>query len=1123
MSQQQMPVALDPLDFPLHGSRLIEASAGTGKTFTIALLYVRLVLDHGGENAFGRPLSPPEILVVTFTDAATQELRERIRSRLGEAARCFAEPQERHDGLLVALRQQYPTERWPGCARLLRLAAEWMDEAAVSTIHSWCYRMLREHAFDSGSLFTQNLETDQSELLAEVVRDYWRRNFYGLTAPAAQAVASCYSGPETLGKALQPLLARQDADFRYADQALSAPESLAALLEQGGDWYRQLDQLDAQARAAWRAARVELEALLRDLRPYLNGNSYRGKDSDETFDAWLQALADWSEGGEQPANLGKFGQTRIKLTAKRVAPEHAALRAIDAWAAHQEERPDLAPHLLLHALGEVGHELEIEKQRRAEIGFDDLLSRLDRALQGPGGERLAQLIREQFPVALIDEFQDTDPVQYRIFERIYRIAADPDEPQARETGLFMIGDPKQAIYAFRGADIHTYLRAREAARGRHSPWQELPLDRRHGGGCQPLLRLRRRAPARRLPFRPRGAGKPGAVPCGGRPGRAERLLIDGAEAPAMTFWNLDVEAGVLGSAAYRQEMAERSASAIRRWLSLADLGRAGFADEQGGWRALRPADIAILVRGRAEAEAIRSALAARRLASVYLSDRDSVFDSQEAADLLHWLRACADPGADALLRVALATRSLHLDWATLERLNQDELFWERMVLRFRDYRRSWQAQGVLPMLRRLLADFELPARLLRHADGERSLTNLLHLAEWLQRAAVELDGEHALIRHLAEQVQSPGSEEILRLESDADLIKVVTIHKSKGLEYPLVLLPFICSWRELDGNSGAPASFHEDGAAGRVIELARRKEQAARAYEQANDERLGEDMRLLYVALTRARHSVWLGIAPLVASNSKSPELHKGALGYLLAGGATIGSDGLGQCLAALRGECREIVVEPAPRRTPNAMSQGAARALGRPAKPAAAAARSGGSPAIPACNCRPPPGWTMTRCWRATNRRSRSAPRKPPSTKKAVPPNSRRSRTPARCATTCIASRADRLPAPSSTGCSNGPAAKASMWRAPMPSGAANWSRDAAICVAGRTGPNRSTCGWNSISPNRCAGPVAKPAWPGWSPTRWKWSSGSPPTRSRPRRSTPWSGAIPSAARRVRRWRRPC
>ncbi|PBD26394.1 hypothetical protein CLM86_17010 [Pseudomonas aeruginosa] len=328
-----------------------------------------------------------------------------------------------------------------------------MDEAAVSTIHSWCYRMLREHAFDSGSLFTQNLETDQSELLAEVVRDYWRRNFYGLTAPAAQAVASCYSGPETLGKALQPLLARQDADFRYADQALSAPESLAALLEQGGDWYRQLDQLDAQARAAWRAARVELEALLRDLRPYLNGNSYRGKDSDETFDAWLQALADWSEGGEQPANLGKFGQTRIKLTAKRVAPEHAALRAIDAWAAHQEERPDLAPHLLLHALGEVGHELEIEKQRRAEIGFDDLLSRLDRALQGPGGERLAQLIREQFPVALIDEFQDVSPQIVLWLQALHRRLAT----QGTAPSLMAIGDDWQSIYGWRGSSPELFI------------------------------------------------------------------------------------------------------------------------------------------------------------------------------------------------------------------------------------------------------------------------------------------------------------------------------------------------------------------------------------------------------------------------------------------------------------------------------------------------------------------------------------------------------------------------------------------------------------------------------------------------------------------------------------------
>ncbi|SDO97494.1 exodeoxyribonuclease V subunit beta [Pseudomonas jinjuensis] len=900
------PVQLDVLDFPLHGSRLIEASAGTGKTFTIALLYVRLVLAHGGEQAFGRPLSPPEILVVTFTDAATQELRDRIRARLTESARCFAEPDAEHDGLLVKLRDSYPAERWPGCARLLRMAAEWMDEAAVSTIHSWCYRMLREHAFDSGSLFTQDLAADQSELLAEAVRDYWRRNFYPLGRGAATAVAHCWSGPEALARALQPLLAQQEAGFRYGDRPLQAPESLAALLERTGDWYAARDAAEASARKAWQADRENLQTLLQELRPNLNGNSYRGKDDDAIFAGWLEALAAWSEGGAAPDNLGKFGQTRIRLKGKAEVPAHTALQAIDALLDLDGDCPDIAPSLLLHALGEVRAALEAEKQRRAELGFDDLLLRLDRALAGPGGEHLAQRIREQFPVALIDEFQDTDPLQYRIFERIYRIAEN-----TQDLGLFLIGDPKQAIYAFRGADIHTYLRARAATAGRHYTLgtnYRSTLDmvaaanrcfafaEKHGRGA---FRFADEAGDNPVPFHGVKAN-----------GRAETLLIDGQPLPAMTFWTLEKDGEVVGSTYYRKEMAARCASAIRDWLTLAQQYRAGFRKD-GEWRALRPADIAILVRGRSEAEAIRGELAARRLASVYLSDRDSVFDSQEARDLLHWLRSCADPGDDALLRAALATRSLDLDWQTLERLNQDERFWEDTVLRFREYRLQWQQQGVLPMLRRLLADFALPARLLRQPDGERSLTNLLHLAEWLQREAVELDGEHALLRVLAEQLENPSSEEILRLESDADLIKVVTIHKSKGLEYPLVLLPFICSWRELDGKSATPPSF-QDGDA-RVVELARDKELAKAAYLQANDERLSEDMRLLYVALTRARHAVWLGMAPLVMSNSKSPELHKGAIGYLLGGGAALAVADVPARLAELQVDCPAIAVAPAP------------------------------------------------------------------------------------------------------------------------------------------------------------------------------------------------------------------
>src|SRR5690554_4871431 len=186
------------LTLPLRGSQLIEASAGTGKTFTIALLYVRLVLGHGQpdnaatqrDNGFTRPLVPPEILVVTFTEAASQELRDRIRARLVQAADAFRGELADPDPILSGLLQDMDPEQHAACAHRLEIAGQWMDQAAVSTIHSWCQRMLREHAFDSGSLFEQTLETDQSELLAEVVRDYWRTHCYPLQGSALDWVNS---------------------------------------------------------------------------------------------------------------------------------------------------------------------------------------------------------------------------------------------------------------------------------------------------------------------------------------------------------------------------------------------------------------------------------------------------------------------------------------------------------------------------------------------------------------------------------------------------------------------------------------------------------------------------------------------------------------------------------------------------------------------------------------------------------------------------------------------------------------------------------------------------------------------------------------------------------------------
>ncbi|WP_442489942.1 exodeoxyribonuclease V subunit beta [Halomonas litopenaei] len=927
-----------PLALPLQGSQLIEASAGTGKTFTIALLYVRLVLGHGQpdnpasrrDNGFSQPLVPPDILVVTFTEAASQELRDRIRARLVQAAEAFRAG-DRDDGsitaaddglaerdpLLAALRDDFERDAWPACARRLMLAAEWMDDAAISTIHSWCQRMLKEHAFDSGKLFRQEVVKDLGEMTQEAVTDYWRTRVYPLDEPLAASMVELFGSPQGLNKALRNLLSREDASLVFCGEPLAAGD-FGAHLAQFSDARESADRLEDAARRAYLDEKEAVHDCLRTLRPAMHGGSFRGKDDDDTFDGWLEQLGDWANGKlplAEASFVQKLARSKLRVKKGTEVPELGLFKALVACRDNDEQvetlKRELYPQVLADARNWVSRRLSEQLEANAQMGFNDMITGLAGALDGDGGETLARRIRQQFPVAMIDEFQDTDPAQYRIFERVYRIGNAPttepdtqhdlDEPGTPDhdaTALILIGDPKQAIYGFRGGDIYTYLGARHATRGHH---HSLDTNFRSSeaavAAVNRLFAFAERSHPRAafrfaaddhnpLPFQSVGAN-----------GRKETLCLDGKPATALTGWLIadgDKDNGCLNKEGYLREASRHCADRIADWLNQASPGEgipsAGFAISTNAsddkLKPLKAGDIAILVRDRSEASAIRNALSERGLASVYLSDRDSVFATAEARDLHHWLKAMANPESVSTLRTALATATLGLGLAELDRLQRDETAWERVQERFLGYRLRWQRRGVLPALRQLLHDYRIPERLLGAHQGQRRLTNLLHLAEWAQQASDTLDGDHALIRVLAEHLDDPGhDEQILRLESDADLIQVVTIFKSKGLEYPLVCLPFLCTYKEISGQSGTPL-YHVDDQP--LLELAAKKEMAKEGFELADDERLSEEVRLLYVALTRARHATFVGLAPLKLGNAKSATLHKSALGYLLAGGEAI-------------------------------------------------------------------------------------------------------------------------------------------------------------------------------------------------------------------------------------------
>jgi len=822
---------LDPLSIPLSGVQLIEASAGTGKTYTITTLYLRLLLEQG--------LDLGRILVVTFTQAATEELRGRIRLRVAQAL-AGLEGREPSDPTLTALLARLPD---PGAARVALVnALTHMDEAAIHTIHGFCQRMLEENAFESGAPFDMTCITDEGLLRRTAIADFWRRRLAGASLEEAAWIRAEWPDPEALLKALESTLALDDLRLL---PPLDAARLQAAQAE--------ARTLLARLRGDWRADRAALARLL-ETSPALNRRSYTKPVVAKALAAMDALAADDDLSTLLPSALPPSCE---RLSARMLAEKCKEGKAppthplFDLCADLEQRLPRLAvwrrAGLFIEARDAVRHALERHKATRRMFYFDDLLRHLDQALTADAGdgtetqaEALAAAIRARFPVALIDEFQDTDPQQYRIFRRVYR-----DRP---DCGLFLIGDPKQAIYAFRGADIFTYMGAcadTSATGARHT----LGVNRRSGTRLVTAVNaLFSNAPAPfvyddSIPFQPVNAA-PNADAC--------PFTLDGVEPAPLQIWTIPLTeanatrrpAGYLRREAATEEAGRACAEHIAGLLIAADAGRARLGDQP-----LRPQDIAVLVRTHREGERMQQALRACNVNSVGLS-QDSVLDTEQAAELATLLAAIAEPGDEGRVRAALATVLMGWDAAELDALAQDEARWEGLLARFQDYRTRWLEGGFMVAFQRLLGQEGIPRRLLRRPDGERCLTNLLQLAELLQAASREHPGLEGLLRWLAVQRAGDSRDEArqLRLESDEGLVKVITMHKSKGLEYPLVFVPF--PWSRWSPRQPPPPLFHDPADSFPCLDLGAEDQEAHRAL--ARTEALAEQLRLFYVTITRA-------------------------------------------------------------------------------------------------------------------------------------------------------------------------------------------------------------------------------------------------------------------------------
>lgn len=793
---------LDILQLPLQGCQLIEASAGTGKTFSITRIYLRLLLE--------KQLDVRNILVMTFTRAATEELRGRLAGELRHALENWG----RFDAGDVFYQAMQTRFSWEEALPLLHRALLYLDEAPVYTIHSFCRRVLERHAFATGMDFDTGMEQELDDIVLEAVRD-WYRQLAG-RAGDYRIVARRWQDPEAFFSSFGKLLGKQ--------QRLTVPDP-------------------EEIRMRWLARKQACSETLQQHRETLFTLLLDSHKQGVQRIAEWQALMDWlaqEDGSAMPGEAAAF------LDGRRWG-RSPGKKDIDAWLGCAKdlkkdsmklaEQLEQAQAAVLAAAGMEAIEEAIQHAKRAQrvMGFDDLVERLALALEAPAGGELARILAGEYPVALVDEFQDTDPLQYRILQCIYT----PSRRQ--ETALYLIGDPKQAIYAFRGGDVFAYLQARSDA---DAQWHMDTNWRSSTAMVACVNRLFHGAPLDQPEAGVFGLGIEYTPVIAS--GKGDELPLQDPQNPAalqlVHFPAHEDYADKQGfnKADFRGVIAHWCAAEISRLLG---------GDVLLGDAPLQAKDIVVLVRDRSEAGDMRLALDAAGLPSVYLSLRDRLFASEQAGDLYQALLGILEQEDERLARAALSNVYLGGDADRLQRMNEDEDYWEEQYLHLHRLRGLWLQRGFVAMVLTLFHEYYRPPA----QDRERALTNSLHLLELLQQASQRHRQPRQLLNWLGEQIRGEGEniEAELRLETDADLLRIQTLHGAKGLEYPVVFIPFASRYRDPArfGNKNVEVlSYHDRNTLEPVNYLGNDTEKVKLTREEGH----AETVRLLYVAATRA-------------------------------------------------------------------------------------------------------------------------------------------------------------------------------------------------------------------------------------------------------------------------------
>ncbi len=804
----------------LTGINLIEASAGTGKTYTLATLVLRFIID--------KEIDIKNILVVTFTKAATEELKDRIRSRLVDARLAVGDLEDKLGQWMASLGVDEKI-----ILKRINFALLEIDQASIFTLHGFCQRTLSEHALESGQLFDTELMTDTRAVYQACSDDFWRKTIYLRSQWEASVLIGCYKTPDDLLKSIGSIPPYMPVypNYKNIDEALD-----------------ELDTLRQTYKEDIATLLLSIEESLGDKKftpNFIKGFEGMRKTIEEWLDKKSNQLPDFSifteEGLIAKLNGHKFRVSKANLD----TPKDQKISYLDSLSF------DGSPFEALHKainhitltlrrslLETLNEDLEKILQRDNVLSFNDLIIRLADALYDDTGNMLRQEIQKQYQVALIDEFQDTDPKQWLIFSEIFC---------TEKHFLYLIGDPKQAIYKFRGADIHSYFLAKEKANHEFSLARNWRSHPELINGINTLFS--RQAPFlfEALNFHPVKAALEA---------KEGELVKKNKPLSPVVLWQLDnMNKGFWKSTAAEKQIVTEVVNEVLNLLK-----NEFFIQKNEEQDKVEPEDIAILVKTNTQAKAFQHALNKAGVIAV-INNHESVFASPEANDLYLLLQSINQPNNNALIKQALSLSWFNLDGQALRAEFNDEKAMNGWLFRFHEYQQLWRNKGLMPMVRKFLTEEKIFHYLSLQPQTERRITNIQHCIELIQRASVEDHlGPNKTLHFLKRSIhQSENSleEQKLRLESDENAAKIITMHSSKGLEYPIVFCPFL--WQRNLNTKKEKTLVKCYTGEGIIADLG--SDQFEEHLGISLKEELAEDLRIFYVAVTRAKYRCYINWA----------------------------------------------------------------------------------------------------------------------------------------------------------------------------------------------------------------------------------------------------------------------